>query len=68
MDPAAAENLGGKNGDRVKVDVGGARDLLFENVLVRVDPSFRLALHIDTDEANAAGIDESNSTGEIIVK
>ena len=68
MDPATAENLVVKNGDRVKVEFSGARNLLIENVLVRVDPSFRLALHIDTDEANAAGIDESNSTGEIIVK
>jgi len=68
IDPATAKKLGVKNGDRVKVDVSGARDLLFENVLVRVDPSFRLALHIDTDEANAAGIDRSNHTGEIIVK
>ncbi|MDO8592229.1 MAG: phosphate propanoyltransferase [bacterium] len=67
IDPATAAQLGVKNGDRVKVDTGGARDLLFENVLVRVDPSFRLAMHIDTDEANAAGIDEENREGEIIV-
>jgi len=67
VDPATAEKLGLKNGDRVKVDVGGARDLLFENVLVRVSPDFKLAMHIDTDEANAAGIDQANRFGEIIV-
>lgn len=67
IDPATADDLGLKNGDHVKVDVSGKRDLLFENVLVRVDPSFRLALHIDTDEANAAGIDRNNNMGEIIV-
>ncbi|KKS34105.1 MAG: Acetate kinase [Parcubacteria group bacterium GW2011_GWC2_42_12] len=67
IDPEAAKKLGIKNHDRVKVDVSGARDLLFENVLVRVDPSFRLTMHIDTDEANAAGIDKNNNTGEIIV-
>ena len=66
MEPATAKSLGLKNGDRVKVDIGGARDLLFENVLVRVDPNFRLAMHIDTDEANAAGIDKDNNVGEII--
>jgi len=66
IDPATAAELGVKNYDRVKVDTIGPRDLLFENVLVRVDPSFRLAMHIDTDEANAAGIDKSNNLGEII--
>ncbi|MDP2737114.1 MAG: phosphate propanoyltransferase [bacterium] len=68
IDPAAAANLGVKNYDRVKVDTTGTRDLLFENVLVRVDPSFKLAMHIDTDEANAAGIDKDNHEGEIVVK
>lgn len=67
VDPLTAKKLGVKNGDRVKVDVGGARDLLFENVLVRVDSSFRLAMHIDTDEANAASIDQNNNLGEIII-
>ncbi|MDD4900777.1 MAG: phosphate propanoyltransferase [Patescibacteria group bacterium] len=67
MEPEVAEKLGVKDGDHVKVDIGGKRDLLFENVLVRVDPSFRLAMHIDTDEANAAGIDKDNNIGEIIV-
>lgn len=67
MDPATAKILGVKDGGRVKVDTSGSRDLLFENILVRVDPSFRLAMHIDTDEANAAGIDKSNNIGEIII-
>jgi propanediol utilization protein len=67
LDPKNAKKLGLKNGDRVKVDVSGTRDLLFENVLVRVSPDFKLAMHIDTDEANAAGIDRSNNIGEIII-
>jgi len=67
IDPATAEKLGVKTGDRVKVDTIGQRDLLFENVLVRVNPAFKLAMHIDTDEANAAGIDSENHEGEIIV-
>jgi putative phosphotransacetylase len=67
LDPVTAKKLGVKNGDRVKVDTGGTRDLLFENVLVRIDESFRPNMHIDTDEANAAGIDQNNKTGEIIV-
>ncbi|MDD4271729.1 MAG: phosphate propanoyltransferase [Patescibacteria group bacterium] len=67
IDPETAAAIGVKNYDRVKVDTSGARDLLFENVLIRVDPSFKLAMHIDTDEANAAGIDGENHEGTIIV-
>jgi propanediol utilization protein len=67
MDTETAKKFGIKNGDRVKVDINGIRDLIFENVLVRVHPEFRLALHVDTDEANAAGIDEKNHFGELIV-
>lgn len=39
----------------VKIDSEG-RDLIFGDVIVRVAPDFRLQLHLDTDEANAAGI------------
>lgn len=39
----------------VKVDSEG-RDLTFGDVIVRVAPDFRLELHLDTDEANAAGV------------
>ncbi|MFA6306878.1 MAG: phosphate propanoyltransferase [Patescibacteria group bacterium] len=67
IDPATAAEIGVKNYDRVKVDTSGERDLLFENVLVRVSPDFKLAMHIDTDEANAAGIDKNNCEGEIIM-
>jgi len=66
IDPVTAATLEVKNNDRVKVDTKGERDLLFENVLVRVSPNFKLAMHLDTDEANAAGIDKENHFGEII--
>lgn len=49
-----AEKFGVKDKDIVKVRCGGERGLVFENVLIRVHESFRLEMHIDTDEANSA--------------
>ena len=42
--------------DIVSVKVENERATTFNNVLIRVDPSFTLEMHIDTDEANAAEI------------
>ena len=56
MSPADAEKAGVKNGDIVSVRVENERATTFNNVLIRVDPSFTLEMHIDTDEANAAQI------------
>jgi acetate kinase len=40
----------------VRVRVEGERQLIFGDVVVRVNPAFRLAMHIDTDEGNAGNI------------
>ena len=45
-----------KNGDIVSVRVDNERATTYNNVLIRVDPTFTLEMHIDTDEANAAKI------------
>ncbi|MDO4296043.1 MAG: phosphate propanoyltransferase [bacterium] len=54
--PEDAEQLGVKDKDivSVKIDTEG-RSLIFGDVVVRVSSSYALAMHIDTDESNAAG-------------
>jgi len=40
----------------VRVRIEGERELIFGDVVVRVNPAYRLAMHIDTDEGNAGNI------------
>jgi acetate kinase len=56
MTPADALRYGVRDKSIVRVRIGGERELVFGDVLVRVDPNFALAMHIDTDEANAANV------------
>lgn len=56
MSPKDAECAGVKDGQIVSVRVDNERGTIFNNVQIRVDPSFTLEMHIDTDEANAAKI------------
>lgn len=56
MSPKDAQEAGVKNGDIVSVKVDNERATTFNNVSIRVDPTFTLEMHIDTDEANAAKI------------
>lgn len=55
MTPSDAEQYHVQNGQCVSVRVLGTRPLILEDVPVRVTEQSALALHIDTDEANAAG-------------
>lgn len=55
MEPSDAEAFGVADKDVVCVELDNeGRSLVFGDVVVRVNPSFRLAMHIDTDESNAA--------------
>ncbi len=56
MSPADAEKCGVKDGDYVRVRANNERGSIFEHVKIRVDKSFTLEMHIDTDEANACEI------------
>lgn len=51
-----AMKFGYKDRDVVSVEVGGMRGLQFTNVRVRVQKNYRLDMHIDIEEANAAGL------------
>ena len=55
MTPADAEAFGVSDKQVVSVAIDSAdRKTVYGDVVVRVNPSFALAMHIDTDEANAA--------------
>lgn len=64
--PEDAAALGIADQDIVSVKIDTAdRSLVFGDVIVRVSPSYALAMHIDTDESNAAGCGREVS-GEIV--
>ena len=56
MAPKDAERFGVKDRQVVKVRFDSGRGGTFEDVPIRVDPTFDLEMHIDTDEANGLGI------------
>jgi propanediol utilization protein len=51
-----AKKIGLKNNQRISVGIEGVREVTFNNIVVRISPDYRLSLHLDTDEGNAAGI------------
>lgn len=62
MAPKDAQAAGVMDGDVVSVKVDNERGTIFNNVQIRVDDTFTLEMHIDTDEANAAKI----ATGQTV--
>ena len=66
MTVADGERFGIKDKQIIKVRIPGeGRALIFDDVVARVSDKYALAMHIDTDEANAAGLTGS-CTGEIV--
>lgn len=62
MSPRDAAAAGVHDGDIVSVIADNERGTIFNHVKIRVDDSFTLEMHIDTDEANAAKI----ATGDTV--
>jgi putative phosphotransacetylase len=56
LDPAEAERLGLREGALVDVCTPGPRSITFHGVLVRTKAGWLPEVHLDADEANAAGI------------
>ena len=68
MTPKDAAEFGVKDKDEVMVKIPSeGRALVFDDVVVRVSEDFSLAMHIDTDESNAACA-APGAMGEVILK
>jgi propanediol utilization protein len=65
MPSSESARFGVSDGDRVCVLLEGDRPAVFKEVIVRVSDDFRLAMHIDSDEANGCGL-QPNTVGRII--
>ena len=68
MSPHDGGQLGLQDGQYVEVHVdSGERALTFDHTLVRIKDSYVTEMHIDTDEANAAGI-PYRAAGELVIR
>jgi len=56
LGPADADFYGVKAGDAMKLKIGGDCGITLDKMLCRVDKSFKLEVHIDTDEGNACNL------------
>jgi acetate kinase len=65
VSPADAVALGLKDQQRIAIHVAGERALTFDDIVVRVAPDYRLEVHLDTDEGNAAGIGPQGAFGRL---
>ena len=60
MTPAEAASVSLHDGDYVSVRMGNERGAVLDKVKIRVDESFSLEMHIDTDEANACQVKQGD--------
>lgn len=67
LNPEQAKEAGVKDKDVISIKIGGERGLVFDEVLVRSGDKHEKEIHLDTDEANAAGCGPSTEA-ELIIK
>jgi len=65
MHPSDADFYGVKPGDHLTLKIGGDCGIALDKMLCRVDKSFKLEVHIDTDEGNACNL-QPNTPCELI--
>lgn len=66
MHPLDAERFGVKDKQRVNVKAPGPRGVIYQEVLIRVHPEYRLEFHIDVDEANAVCLNNGDSVEVVL--
>ena len=65
MSPEDGERFSVKDGQKVDVHLNGNRPAVLKDVIVRIHKDFKLAMHIDFDEANGCGLGK-DATGRIV--
>lgn len=68
MNSDEAKGFNVENGEMVNVITSGERKTIFGDVVVRVNDSYKLELHLDTDEANAASLSSNDNVKMINLK
>ena len=60
ISPLEAASMNLKEGQMICAEVPGPRNLVFKNIVVRIDQQYTAELHLDTDEANAAKLEKGD--------
>ena len=55
-----------KEDDLISVKIQGDRDLVFNNIIIRIDQNSPIILHLDTDEGNACNVTQKGE-GDLIL-
>ena len=66
MSPEDARQYGVSQGEHVSIRLDSDRPIILSDVLVRINPDYRLAVHIDYDEANAAHLSGGHIVGKLL--